>query len=132
MEVFASYFAALIVFVILDLIWIKMIMRPIFVSDIGDIMLEDPRMTPAISFFLLYQAGIAYFAVVPAVETGSWVIAAAHGALLGLIAYGTYETTNLATLKNWTNRMLAIDIGWGTASSAVSAVVGYAVYMALT
>ncbi|MEM9232534.1 MAG: DUF2177 family protein [Pseudomonadota bacterium] len=131
MEVLASYLAALVVFVILDLIWIKMIMRPIFVSDIGDLMLEDPRVTPAITFFLAYQAGIVYFAVVPAVEAGSWMIAAAHGALLGLIAYGTYETTNLATLKRWTNRMLAIDIGWGTASSAVSAVVGYAVYMAM-
>ena len=37
----------------------------------------------------------------PAVNGASWVTALVNGALLGLVAYGTYDMTNLATLKNW-------------------------------
>ena len=131
MELFAAYFAALLLFLVLDVVWIKTVMRPIFQRRLGDYMLDDPRLAPAVAFFVIYQAGLLYFAIMPAIDAGSWVVAAIDGALLGLIAYGTYETTNLATLKRWTPRMLAIDTGWGGVSSALTAIAGFFTYQAL-
>lgn len=43
------------------------------------------------------------------------------GSLFGLICYGTYDLTNLATLKEWPVWMTVIDLCWGmfvTASTA--------------
>ena len=125
MEYAATYIATLVLFLSIDAVWIKTVMRPIFERDIGTIMLAEPRMGAALAFFVLYLAGLIFFAVVPAVEDGSWKIAALYGSLLGVIAYGTYETTNYATLKGWTLRMLVIDILWGASLSAVMAVVGF-------
>ena len=125
MEYLLSYLAALVLFIAIDLVWIKAVMRPIFERSVGGMMLPDPHMGAALAFFVLYQAGLLYFAVIPAAEAGSWIVAAGHGALLGLIAYGSYETTNLATLKGWTVKMAFVDISWGVTLSAVIATVGY-------
>ena len=46
------------------------------------------------------------------------------GALLGLFAYGTYDLTNLATLKGWPVFLSILDMAWGTAETSVSAVAG--------
>ena len=35
------------------------------------------------------------------------------GALFGLVAYGTYDLTNLATIKNWSLKVTIIDLIWG-------------------
>ena len=129
MEILASYVGALAVFIVVEAVWIRNVTRPIFERNIGDIMLPDPHFGAALAFFLIYQAGLIYFAVLPAAEAGSWLIAAIHGALLGIIAYGTYETTNLATLKGWTLHMAIVDVAWGAAVSAFVAVAGYFILM---
>jgi len=49
------------------------------------------------------------------------------GALLGLFAYGTYDLTNLATLKGWPVFLSILDMAWGTAATSVSAVAGKSV-----
>ncbi|MEM6661306.1 MAG: DUF2177 family protein [Pseudomonadota bacterium] len=125
MEYLISYVAALVLFILIDLIWIKTVMRPIFERSIGSIMLPDPHMGAALAFFVLYQAGLLYFAVIPAVEAEAWTTAAVHGALLGIIAYGTYETTNLATIKGWTMRMAFVDVAWGSTLSALISTVAF-------
>ena len=128
MEYAVSYIASLVLFLLIDLIWIKSVMRPIFERHVGTIMLEQPRMGAALAFFVLYLAGLTIFAVVPAVDDGTWQTAALYGGLLGVIAYGTYETTNFSTLKGWTMQMLVIDIVWGAFLSSCVAVVGFFVF----
>ncbi|MDH3669321.1 MAG: DUF2177 family protein [Paracoccaceae bacterium] len=124
----ASYFAALVFFLAIDVVWIKTVMRPIFERNVGALLLESPRMGAAVSFYALYVAGILYFAIAPAMSAESWRVAALNGAIIGFLAYGTYEATNLATLKGWSYEMLAIDIAWGVALTALTAVVGFLVY----
>jgi len=113
----ATYAAALAVFLIADAIWLTAVMKPVFERNVGDLMLASPRLGPAAVFYALYVAGILYFATWPAASAGSWRVAAANGALLGFLAYGTYEATNLATLRGWTYGMLAIDLTWPAASA---------------
>lgn len=124
----ASCIAALVFFLAIDIIWIKTVMRPIFERNVGALLLETPRMSAAAGFYALYVAGIIYFAVAPAVSAETWRVAALNGAMIGFLAYGTYEATNLATLKGWSYEMLTIDIAWGTALTALTGVVGFLVY----
>ena len=44
----------------------------------------------------------------------------------GLVAYGTYNLSNLATLRSWPWELTVIDMAWGTFLSAVTACIGYA------
>jgi uncharacterized membrane protein len=55
-------------------------------------------------------------------------VAALNGAIIGFLAYGTYEATNLATLKGWSYEMLVVDVAWGMTLTAMTAVVGFLAY----
>jgi uncharacterized membrane protein len=85
-------------------------------------------MSAAVGFYVLYVVGILYFAVAPAVSAETWRVAALNGAIIGFLAYGTYESTNLATLKGWSYEMLVVDVAWGMMLTAMTAVVGFLAY----
>ncbi|MFP4313416.1 MAG: DUF2177 family protein, partial [Alphaproteobacteria bacterium] len=78
-----------------------------------------------LAFYCVYVVGVVVFAVQPALQSGEWVTALSYGALLGLVAYGTYDFTNLSTLKDWPWQVSAVDIVWGTSLTALSAVLGF-------
>ncbi|MCM2291798.1 DUF2177 family protein [Allorhizobium sp. BGMRC 0089] len=122
-----AYLSTAIVFFGLDFIWLSKIATGFYKSRIGDIMLEKPNFTAAGLFYLFYIAGIVYFAVAPALNHGSLATAVFSGAILGLIAYGTYDMTNLATLKSWSLTMSLMDMAWGTVLTATAAAAGYAI-----
>ena len=46
----------------------------------------------------------------PSLQSQSWVTALILGSLLGVIAYGTYDMTNLATLRGWPVALSAVDL----------------------
>jgi uncharacterized membrane protein len=69
--------------------------------------------------------GVVALVVIPATVSGNWVQALLMGALLGLVAYGTYDMTNMATMKGYTLRVALVDMGWGTFVTAISATAGY-------
>lgn len=68
---------------------------------LGSLLLDKPQLGYAAGFYLLYAAGIVALAVNPALDGGNWVNALIAGAILGLSAYGTYDMTNLSTLRGW-------------------------------
>ena len=125
MEFIVACIATAIVFLGLDAVWIKTFMGPFFRERIGHMMREDPKLGVAAGFYTFFAVGIAYFAVLPALDAGFVTPALYNGAFLGFLAYGTYEATSMAVMKDWRWSMLALDVGWGTAVSAVSAAAGY-------
>ncbi len=120
-----AYVSAAVVFLGLDYIWLSRVAIGFYRSQIGGLMLAQPNFIAAGMFYLVYVVGIVYFAVVPALQNGSWMTAAFSGALLGLLAYGTYDMTNLATLKGWTVAMSAVDMAWGTVLTGTAATAAY-------
>ncbi|MDA0342317.1 MAG: DUF2177 family protein, partial [Proteobacteria bacterium] len=76
-------------------------------------------------FYVGYVAGVVYFAVLPALREGSWRAAARRGALLGLLAYATYDMTNLATLVGWSLPVSLVDMAWGMVITGTAATAGY-------
>lgn len=123
----AAYLAVLVSFLIIDGIWLGFIARNFYVDRLGPLMLESPRLGIAAVFYLFYAAAVVVFAVVPAVTSasnGGIATALAYGALLGLTAYGTYDFTNLATLKGWPWQVSVVDFIWGGCITAVTACFG--------
>ena len=120
-----AYAATVIVFLAIDVVWLGVIMRDTFQKGIGHLMADNPNFMIAAVFYIFYVGGVVFFAVAPALETGEWQTAALYGALLGLIAYGTYDMTNLATLKNYPAKIAFMDTAWGGFLTGLSATAGY-------
>ena len=121
------YISTAIVFLALDVVMLKKVMYPLFSANIGPMMLEDLRMGPAAVFYLFYVVGVVWFVSIPALNVGSIAQAFLAGAVLGALAYGTYEFTNFATLNGWTAQMVMVDVIWGAVLTGTSAAVGVAV-----
>src|SRR5690606_30249930 len=106
-----AYIATAVVFLGLDAIWLSRIALGMYRQELGALLLDKPNLPIAAAFYLLYVAGIVVLAIVPALgEGGGWIKALLLGAVLGLVAYGTYDITNLSTLKGWSTRLALIDI----------------------
>ncbi|TMM54531.1 DUF2177 family protein [Sulfitobacter sabulilitoris] len=108
-----------------DYLGLSYIVRPAFEQAIAPLLLEELRIGPALVFYAFYIAGLLWFVSVPGLRDDrgiGWV--AGNAALLGAMAYGTYEFTNLATLKDWTWVLVLTDLTWGTALTATSASLG--------
>lgn len=125
--ILAAWAATVSVFLAIDAVWLGVIASGFYRRALGDLMLDKPKLEIAVLFYLLYALAIVVLAALPAARSGSWLGAAGLGALLGLAAYGTYDITNLSTLKNWPLYMSLVDMVWGTALTAVAAVAGFAV-----
>jgi uncharacterized membrane protein len=72
---------------------------------------------------LLYAAGLIFFAINPGIKAGSVFQAMLLGGALGLIAYGTYDLTNLSVLNNYSVKIALIDLVWGTVLSGATAAI---------
>ena len=120
-----SYLATAFVFLGIDAVWLSTMGNMLYRPLLGDILLEKFSLAPAAVFYLLYIGGIIYFATAPAMASGRWTTALLNGALFGFFAYGTYDLTNQATLKVWSTTITIADLCWGTALTAVAAVLGY-------
>ncbi len=130
MSYLLAYIVMLVSFLAIDAVWLKLVMKPLFDRHVGLLLAERLRLGVAAGFYLFYVAGIAYFAVAPALSDGGWSIAVLNGALLGGLAYGTYEATNMATLKGWRWSMVVVDVAWGAVLTSVTALVGFMVLRA--
>ena len=106
-----AYLGTLLAFLVLDGLWLGVLMGPTYKSLLGELMLDQPRLLPAVLFYLLYAIGCVVSVVLP---SGSLQRAARLGALLGLVAYGTYDLSNWATLQGWSAGLAGMDMAWGT------------------
>jgi uncharacterized membrane protein len=132
MQIAILYVSTALVFLVLDAVMLKAVLRPIFERQIGPWLLDDIRIGPAIGFYLVYIAGLLWFVSLPALRSGEAWQALLGGAILGAMAYGTYEFTNYATLRAWSWNLVAVDLAWGIALTALSAWVGVVVTRALS
>lgn len=121
------YIVTTAIFLGLDILGIRYVVRPSFERAIGHLLADPMRLGPAALFYLGFTAGLLHFVSVPALRAGAPLQALTGGALLGLLAYGTYEFTNYATLADWTWQQVVVDCLWGTALCGVAAWAGVAV-----
>ena len=129
MQLIVLYLATAAVFLILDGLMLTFVMKPLFTRHIGALLVEPIRYGPAAVFYAAYVAGLIYLVSLPTLKTGSPVLIPA--AIIGAMAYGTYEFTSYAILRDWHLSMVATDVIWGTALTAFSAWAGVAIARAI-
>jgi uncharacterized membrane protein len=122
-----AYLATGIAFLTVDAIWLSTMADMLYRPLLGDKLAPQFDMAPAVVFYLIYIAGIVFFAVMPALDGEGLGKAALNGAILGLVAYATYDLINQATLKDWPLSVTLADIPWGAFVTATGASAGFLV-----
>lgn len=121
----AAYLGSAVTMLVLDVAWLATTVPRLYRPALGELLSDRPNFRVAGVFYLLYVLGVVAFAVLPALDRHSWQQALGAGALLGLVAYGTYDFTNLSTLRNWPVGLSLIDVAWGTVLTAAAGLGGY-------
>ena len=63
----------------------------------------------------------------PALRLRSWRRAVVSGAFFGLVAYATWDLTNVAVLDGFPVSLVPVDLAWGASLSAAVSAAAYAV-----
>lgn len=132
MNYLKMYIIALLIFVVIDAIWLGLVAPKFYKSQIGHLMSEKPNFVAAIIFYLIFIVGVVYFVVNPGVEAQSLTKVLVAGALFGFMTYATYDLTNLATLKDWPIKVTIVDLVWGTSLSTLIGTFTYLIYNAIS
>ena len=119
------YASTLVAFLVTDMVWLVVVARGFYRKQMGVLLSDQPNWWAAISFYLLFVAGLLVFAVVPALQAGSLRTALLLGGFFGLVAYATYDLTNLATVTNWPWLLTLVDMTWGLVLAAAASCLGY-------
>ena len=132
MTVATLYLTTFAIFLVIDFLALGVFVKPIFDRQIGHLMLENFRVFPAFLFYAFFVGVLLWFVSLPGIAQDKGLIwVALNAALLGAAAFGTYEFTSLAILKDWTWKMVIVDMIWGTALTALSATGGVWITRAL-
>lgn len=121
------YLIALPVFFLLDMLWLGLVARNFYQSQIGFLLRPDVNWVAAIIFYLLFILGMVVFVIHPAYIKHSWQDTLMYGVLFGLITYATYDLTNLATMKDWPLTVTIVDLLWGAVLSLLVSFITYSI-----
>jgi uncharacterized membrane protein len=127
-EFFISFFSTLASFLIIDGAWLFIMSKRFYSVHLAPLMSQTPNLIPVIIFYLIYAAGLAFLILAPAVKNNTALLQVfIMGAVFGLVAYGTYDLTNQATLKDWPVIVTIVDLIWGTLLTGVVAIIAVAI-----
>jgi uncharacterized membrane protein len=107
----AAYGAALLALGVLDAIWLGVVARELYQREIGELLAPEVRWSAGVLFYLAYPLGVLALALQP--DTDSLRAVLARAAAVGLLAYATYDLTNMATLRVWSWKLVGLDVAWG-------------------
>ena len=115
------WIAAAVLFLAIDMVWLLWLGRSIYVAEIGGLLRDPPNLGAAGAFYALYVTGLMIMVIWPAVQAQSVSQALLYGAILGLVAYGTYDLTNLSVMNGFTTKIAIIDMIWGGVLTSIVA-----------
>lgn len=123
MEKIYHYLVTLVIFLLIDLTWLGVVARSFYREQLGSLMRTNPNWTAAFLFYALYVLGVLVLVVYPNVDQGAGKIFLL-GAFFGLVAYATFDLTNLAILRDWPLKMALVDLLWGAFLTGLVAYLG--------
>tara|TARA_A100001011_G_C13526186_1_gene522591 strand:+ start:79 stop:483 length:405 start_codon:yes stop_codon:yes gene_type:complete len=119
----ATVLAALI-FLIIDIIWLSFAVKFFYRPNIGHLLLDKPVMWAAAMFYIIYVIGIGVVIIEPSINLNNSFSLLLKAFVFGLVAYGTYNLTNMATVKGWSPSVVFVDMIWGGSLTAFSSYYG--------
>jgi uncharacterized membrane protein len=120
-----QFLVTLVVFFTIDILWLAVVAKKLYKSQIGFIMSDKPNLLAALAFYLIFIFGLVFFVINPSLEKNSFMTALFTGLLFGFVTYSTYDLTNLATLSNWPLKITIIDLIWGTSLGGLVSSISY-------
>ncbi len=129
MNILKLYLVTVVVFFLVDIIWLGFISKNLYKEYLGHLMAPKVNWGAALVFYLMFIAGLIFFVIDPAIAKENIMYAILVGGFFGLITYGTYDLTNLATLKDWPLNITIIDLVWGTFLNAATSGITYLIAM---
>lgn len=127
----ALYGITLISFILLDSIWLGLIAKNLYATELKHLMTNQVKWGAAVLFYLLFIVGLIYFVIAPTLKSGGTHHLILAGALFGLVTYATYDLTNYATIKIFPLKIVVLDLMWGTFLSSAVSFVAYQIYSKL-
>ncbi len=127
----AAYIIAAVAFIAGDAVWLTLAGPRLYKPVLGPLLSDKLNGGAAAAFYLMYLAGMVFLAIAPAFKSGAWRTAAINGLVLGVVAYGTYDLTNQATLKLWATKLTLADMAWGGVLTAAAATLSFLAVRAL-
>lgn len=122
-----AYTATLLAYLILDGIWLGVIAKDSYVSAMAGLMREEYPIWPWVTFYGMYCYAITHLVIAPNMQSLSWKPVLISGAILGMAAYGAYNLTNIAIIKDWPLSITLKDWAWGVFVTSTSSVCGWVV-----
>jgi uncharacterized membrane protein len=119
----STLFTALI-FLIIDVIWLSFSVKYFYKPNIGHLLLDKPIMWAAAMFYVVYVIGLAVVIIEPSISSEETLKFLLKAFMFGLVAYGTYNLTNMATVKGWSPSVVFVDMFWGASLTAFSSYFG--------
>ena len=117
-----------IIFLIVDIVWLSLSVKYFYRPQLGNLLTDRPVMWAAILFYLVYVIGLAIIILQPSLSSDSILKAFWTGIVFGCVAYGTYNFTNMATIKGWSPYVTIVDFIWGGFLTGSSSAIG--IYLA--
>ena len=115
---------ASLIFLIIDVIWLSFATKSFYRPLIGNLLAEKPVMWAAALFYILYVFGMSLIVIQPCIDSDSIFKTIYTGFVFGLVAYGTYNLTNMAVLNGWSPTVTFVDMFWGGTLTALSSTTG--------
>ncbi len=109
------FLIALPVFLALDFIWIGLISANFYKTALASLARSSGVnfVAAAIAYFLIvFGLSVFVYPLVSGTDV-SLVKVFLYGAIFGIVVYGVYDFTNLATLRDWTWQLSFHDMLWG-------------------
>ena len=119
-----SFVFVSVIFLIIDVIWLSFSVKTIYKPYLGDLIRDTPIMWAAVLFYLIYVIGLSLIILRPALINDSITQAFWTGIIFGVVAYGTYNLTNMATIKGWSYKVVFVDMIWGGVLTSFSSYFG--------
>lgn len=113
--------SALGIMLLLDGAWLGLVAKQFYNTHIGHLMSAQVNWGAAIVFYLLFGLSLVFLILLPH-QNASLGTIALYAALFGIVCYGTYDLTNMATLKNWPLIVTVVDMTWGAVITTITAV----------
>ena len=120
-----AYFLTLIVFLIVDFIWLGLVAKEFYNKHLGHLYSDQVNWVAAFLFYLIFILGLMVFVISPALKSNALMSALLLGMLYGLVTYATFDLTNLALIKGWPLSVVVADIIWGIVLSGIVSMAGY-------
>ena len=115
LQIIIASLAGIIIFMVLDYIWLAHIAKKFYLDSLGShVTIHDGSLVPYLPAVpLVYIVSVIAIWVFVLSSVQDVKEAAFYGTLLGLLMYGFYDLTNMATLRGYSWSMVAVDSIWG-------------------